>query len=250
MQSTQDVRIVGTMVVGPGEADRWLEQVLDQRKKLCDDVIICGNNTDEKTEKLVKKYGFWYYRDDREWGIYQPQIKADLLHKVAKLRPTSVLPSDADEIYDKYFTREEAEKLSQVATPGFYFAVINLWSDEQHYRHDLSFWNVRFFNFHITARYGLHFEKKRLHCGLAPPIVYKYGMSAPFILKHYGLMKPEDREKKVARYEKYDPDAKFKDRSYYEKLKDNLTVRPFDEDRMHEIIAKDAQQHGYKKEFV
>ena len=125
-----------------------------------------------------------------------------MLDRAAKLRPDWILPSDADELYDKYFTRQEAEKLAQRNVPGYYFAIINLWNDEQHYRHDLSFWNVRFFNFKIAQREGLYFERKRLHCGLAPPFIYKYGHYAPFLLKHYGLMKPEDRQKKIERYEK------------------------------------------------
>ena len=243
------MRIIGMMTIGQGEADRWLPEVLEQRKALVDDMIICGNNPDKKTEKLAKKSGFWYFTDSREWGKEQPNIKTDLLKKVAKLKPDWCLPSDADEIYDKHFTRQEAEKLAQHNVPGYYFAIINLWNNEEHYRHDLSFWNVRFFNFKIAQKEGLYFERKRLHCGLAPPFIYKYGHYAPFILKHYGLMKPEDRKKKVERYEKYDPEAKFKDRSYYEALKDEKCIRPFNEDDMHQKVALDSKKH-YNKPYV
>jgi len=234
------------MVVGKGEADRWLGAVLEQRKKLVDDMVICCNRTDRKTEKVIKKFGFWFYKDHREWGLYQPKIKQDLLEKISKLNPDWILPSDADEIYDKYFTREEAEKLARTNEIGFNFAVINLWNDEKHYRHDLSFWNVRFWNYKKAKDISLKFSNKRLHCGLAPAIVYKYAADAPFILKHYGLMKKEDREKKVERYNKYDPRAIFKSKIYYNSLRDEKMVRPFDEDKMHQRIVKDVQQHGTK----
>ena len=237
------MRVIGMMVVGAGEADRWLAQGLEQRKELVDDMILCLNNVDKKTERIAKQSGYWIYSDDREWGREQPNIKKDLLDRAAKLRPDWILPSDADELYDKYFTRQEAEKLAQRNVPGYYFAIINLWDDEQHYRHDLSFWNVRFFNFKIAQREGLYFERKRLHCGLAPPFIYKYGHYAPFLLKHYGLMKPEDRQKKIERYEKYDPKAIFKDRSYYEALKNNKSVHLFNEDNMHGKIADDSKKH-------
>ena len=208
----QKKRIIGYLVCGPGEGGRWLKQVLDQRKELVDDMIICGNNVDKKTEKIIKKFGFWFYKDNREWGLYQPDIKTTLLGKVAKLNPDWILPADADEIYDKHFTREEADKLMATDDIGFYFAIMNLWDDEQHYRHDLSFWNIRFWNFKKTKQFGLYFERKKVHCGLAPPIVYKYGSHAPFLLKHYGLMNPEHRQEKVKRYEKYDPKAIYKRR--------------------------------------
>lgn len=236
------------MIVGRGEGDRWLDQALEQRSQLVDDMIIVGNNTDKKTEKIIKKYGFWFYRDDREWGIYQPQMKTDLLAKVAKLNPDWILPSDADEIYDKYFTREEAGKLMNKPAIAYYFAIFNLWNDEEHYRHDLSFWNIRFFQFRPDL--GMGFQRKRVHCGLAPPVFYSYGWHAPFILKHYGLMKPEDRQKKVERYEKYDPRAVFKGKSYYDSLKDNKYVYLFSEEKMHDKISKEVGTYDETRKII
>lgn len=238
------------MVCGKGEGNRWLKQVLDQRKELVDDMIICGNNVDRKTEKIIKKYDFWFYKDNREWGIYQPRIKINLLNKCAKLNPDWILPSDADEVYDKHFTREEAEKLMATEDIGFYFAIINLWDDEQHYRHDLSFWNIRFWNFKKTKPFGLYFERKKVHCGLAPPIVYKYGSHAPFLLKHYGLMNPEHRKEKVKRYEKYDPKAIYKGREYYDKLKTNELVRTFNEEVMHKRVKRDVEALNEKPKKI
>lgn len=240
-------KIVGMMVVGPGEGDRWLKEVLEQRKELVDDMVICGNNTDEKTEQIIKESGYWFYRDDREWGIHQPRIKDGLLERVGKLKPDWVLPSDADEIYDSKFTRREAERLADTDAIGYYFAIINLWNDERHYRHDLSFWNIRYFKY--TPEFGLNFERKNVHCGLAPPMQYKYGWHAPFMVKHYGLMNPEDRKKKVKRYEKYDPKATFKGKDYYEALENEKQVVPFDEEVMHERIIRDIETN-FKHEHV
>lgn len=234
------------MIVGPGEGKRWLKEVLTQRAGIVDDMIVCLNNADKLTKSIVKKSGFWQYEDDREWGIYQPKMKTDLLAKVAKLKPDWVLPADADEIYDARFTRNEAERLAGVRSIGYYFAIINLWNDPEHYRHDTSFWNVRYFNFKETAKYGLFYEKKNLHCGLAPPAVYKYALHAPFMVKHYGLMLPEDRDKKIERYQKYDPNAVFIGREYYDKLKTNDLVRPFDEAVMHERIERDVASYNEK----
>ena len=242
------MKLVGMMVVGPGEADRWLEQALEQRKMLVDDMIIVGNNTDEKTEKLIKKYGWWFYRDDREWGKFQPRIKDDLLAKIAKLKPDWVLGSDADEIYDSAFTRDEAEELMSHNYAAYYFAIFNLWNDEEYYRHDLSFWNIRMFQF--LPQYGLTFTRKNVHCGLAPPFAYKYGANAPFILKHYGLMYEEDRKKKILRYEKYDPRAKFKGKEFYDKLKNEKQIAPFNEEAIHKKIAAEVSIQDQRKKLI
>jgi len=230
-------KIVGLMVVGPGEGDRWLSPVLEQRKKLVDDMVIVGNNTDKKTEKIIRGSGYWFYRDDREWGIHQPKIKTDLLARVAKLKPDWVLPSDADELYDKYFTREEAEKLTKGGAIAYNFYVVNLWNDEEHYRKHLSFLNVRFFKF-INDPYALVYANKNVHCGLAPPIFYHEAKDAPFILKHYGLMKPEDRKKKAERYDKYDPKRIFKGGDFYDEILRETTGSPFNEDELHQKVAE------------
>lgn len=235
------------MVVGAGEADKWLESVLEQRFELVDDMVVCGNNVDEKTHQLIKKFGCWFYRDDREWGMFQPQIKQDLLEKVGGLNPDWIIATDADEIFDKQFTRGVMDKMMGLEVFGYYFAIMNLWDDEHHYRHDLSFWNIRFWNYNMTKKVSLDFERKRLHCGLAPPIVYKEGVHAPFLIKHYGLMLPEDRKKKVERYKKYDPDAKFKGRMYYDSLENNESIFPFNEDEMHERVVRDVEKYGYRE---
>lgn len=232
------MKIIGLMVCGPGEADRYLKASLDEFKRLCDDAVIVGNNTDEKTEKLIKTYGYWFYRDDREWGIHQPSIKTDLLRKISGLRPDWIIALDSDELFAPEFTRQEAERLAQTKEIGWYFTIVNLYNDTEHFAHDIGiqrFWNIRFFKYiseHTT------YQNKRLHCGLAPPIYYKYGWHAPFYVEHYGLMKKEDRERKAERYKKYDPNAKMKSKDYYDDLQREVKVYPFDRSKLLKQLAE------------
>lgn len=240
------MKIVSMMVVGRGEGDRWLDLVLNQRRQLSDDIVVCGNNTDVKTEKIIKKYDCWFYRDDAEWGHNQPSIKTGLLKRVRGLKPDWIIATDADELFSQNFTREQAEILGHNTAIAYYFAIINLWQDTQHYRHDLSFWNIRYFK--NDKKYGETYEPKPVHCGLAPPVFYNYGWHAPFFIKHYGLMNKSDRERKTKRYEKYDPNAKYKSKVYYDALKDNKgLIREFDELKMIERVKNDVKEH-YKYE--
>ena len=219
------------MVCGPGEADRYLEGSLKEFKRLCDDAMIVGNNTDEKTEKMIKDYGYHFYRDDREWGIFQPAIKTDLLKKIGEeLNPDWIVAIDSDEQFAPEFTRERAEHYAtDYGEIAYQFMVVNFYNDEQHFAHDVGiqrFWNVRFYRY--MPEYGLQFQRKNLHCGLAPPIMYQYGWHVPYYLKHYGLMKPEDRMKKVERYRTYDPMNKWKPGPYYEDLQKELKMHEWD----------------------
>lgn len=224
------MNIVGFMVVGSGEADRYLERSLKEFKRLCDDALIVCNNTDPKTEALITSYGYEWYRDDRTWGEHQPSIKSDLLKRLGETKnPDWIIAIDSDETFAPEFTREEAETLTKIDEIAWYFMVVNLYNDEEHFAHDVGiqrFWNIRFYKY--LPEYGLDFLKKNLHCGLAPPIAYRYGWHAPYYLLHYGLMKPEDRAKKVARYRQFDPNAKFKSHVYYDDLGRELKMHPFD----------------------
>lgn len=205
-------------ICGPGEADRWLQPFLKQRAELVDDMIVATNNATDKEKEMIKSYGFWQYEDNREWGIYQPQIKDDLLQKVAKLKPDWILPSDTDELYGASFTRAKAEELAKTDAISYEFYIINLWNDDGHYSRAHSFHNVRYFRYRPDL--GMRFERKNVHCGWAPPVFYNYAWVAPHMVKHYGLMKPEDRVKKIQRYAKYDPEGKFKSKEWYESLKE------------------------------
>lgn len=221
------MRIIGFMVCGPNE--KYLEGTLKEFKRLCDDAVIVGNNTDPKTEKLIKQYGYWFYRDDREWGLYQPVIKSDLLQKIGKLNPDWIIPLDADERFAPEFTREKAEELANRNEIAYNFLIVNLYNDPDHFYHGVGiqrFWNVRFYKY--LPEYGLQFQNKKVHCGLAPPICYNYAWHAPYYVAHYGLMLKEDRLRKAARYDKYDPKAQFKSREYYDDLVADHTPMPFD----------------------
>ncbi len=234
------MKITGFMVCGPNE--KYLERSLKEFKRLCDDALIATNNADEITIALIEKYGYKYYEDNREWGIYQPTIKTDLLKKVAELKPDWIVAIDADEVFAPEFDRKEAERLASLGEIAYYFMVVNLYNDDKHFAHDVGiqrFWNIRFYKF--LPEYGLQFLKRSLHCGLAPPYAYKYGWHAPYYLLHYGLMLPEDRDRKAKRYARFDPKAIFKDRTYYDDLKKDLKMREFDSEGLLKQLSESKE---------
>jgi hypothetical protein len=233
--------IIGQCVVGPGEADRWLDLTLKDFQRLCDDAVIVTCNATRKEIDLIKHYGFWTYEDNREWGKYQPDIKTTLLQRILRLNPDSILVLDADETVPTL----DRVQLDSIATQkeSAYFYVVNLWNDASHYSRSLSFWNVRLYN--PKASSETQFLKKPVHCGNAPP--YFYNKSAkesyvPHILLHRGLMLPADRARKVERYNHYDPNTVHKGRQYYDALAFTGTATEYHEEdvikKLKEEIAK------------
>lgn len=221
------MRIIGIMVCGPNE--KYLDRSLLEFKRLCDDAIIATNNADDNTKQTIKKYGFQSYEDNREWGKEQPAIKTALLTRAGDLKPDWIIALDADEVFCQSFTRNEAEALTQSEEIAFNFLIVNLYNDEHHFAHSSGiqrFWNIRFYKF--LPEFGLQFQRKALHCGLAPPMAYRYGWHAPFYVLHFGLMLKEDRQRKIERYQKYDPHKIYKSGSYYDELTQDLQMRPFD----------------------
>jgi len=229
------MKIVGQMVCGPGEADRYLKESLEEFKRLCDDVIICLAGAGPKEKKLIQKYDFRSYEDNREWGKFQPYIKTDLLKKISKLGADYILVLDADETIPTIRTKGQLEELAKNREAAFFY-VANLWNNERHYCKSLSFWNIRYYA--CLPERGQQFQKKPVHCGNAPP--YFYTLPArqsyvPHILLHKGLMKPEDRQRKVLRYNIYDPNATHKGREYYDALEADFSGSEYNQE---EVLKK------------
>ena len=210
------------MIVGPGEGDRYLERVFDQL--WVDDICVCLNRADEKTKRIVGERASLVKTDDREWGKEQWRIKQDFLEYVlAHAHPDWIWCLDADEIFDPRFTREEAQRMAEGKDVAWYFWCLQLWNNENQVREDLCFPNVRFYR--VVPELGITFQATPLHCGLAPQYAYRFGSQSGLYFKHYGLMLPEDRKRKVARYDQYDPKEKYKGHSWYSALR-NEKINP------------------------
>lgn len=223
------MNIVSFTLVGSGEADRWLEPFLKQLVPLVDKIAICLNTDGSKEKALAVKYADLIVEDDREWGKYQNVIKRDFLERVRELKPDWILTMDCDEFLDKRIDRRKLEELAGSPTDiAYQFWCVQLWNDENHWRQDISFENTRFYK--LAPEYGLSFERQPLHCGLAPLYAYKYATKTNYIFRHYGLMRFEDRQKKVARYAKYDPKEQYIGKSWYQALRnEKALIKPFEE---------------------
>ena len=236
------MKIIGYGICGPGESKRYMRETLDCFKRLCDEVIILCNNAEREEIDLIREYGFKVVLDRREWGRFQWRIKQDFIERDIKQTAQvgdMLVCLDMDEVFSSELTKEW---IRSAPLDAYHVFIVDLWNDPEHYKPESSFWNVRMWKWNGETK----FKQKPVHCGLAPEWTYYYHRHAPFILKHYGLMLPEDRARKVVRYEKYDPKAEYLDRSFYNMLKQN-NAKPFNEAEMQDIVSKEVATYQQTK---
>lgn len=235
------MKVIGQLVCGPNE--QYLEETLKEFARICDDVVVATCNATDKEKALIKHYGFWQYEDNREWGKQQPNIKFDLVQKIVRLGADTILALDADETVPT-LDRKILETISKERISCMFY-VVNLWNDRGHYAKGLGFWNVRAYKASTAA--GQPFGKKPVHCGNAPQLCYTLSPKqtyVPHILLHKGLMDSTARQRKVERYNLYDPNARWKGRQYYDALSSIDEGVPYVESELINKIKEECLRAG------
>jgi len=228
------MKIIGMGIVGRGEGDRYLKQVLDKNSKICDLIVLWGDKIDEKTKSICLSYENVKLHDCRKklWIKKQWQIKEHLLNEyVAPLKPDWILPFDMDEVFDYRFNRKKAEELTKRKEIAYQFYCVQLWDSEDKRRVDQGwggFYNVRFYKF--IPEFGLQWARRiRFHCGLAPEYAYKWAAKSEYAFKHYGYLKKEDRLKKIKRYKENDPNGIYLGKWWYASISKKPVLKKFNE---------------------
>lgn len=228
-------RIVGYGICGPGEAKKYMKLTMEQFKRLCDEVVICMNNATDEEYALANKYGFTVVTDNREWGKFQNRIKQDLLEKhVSKKNPEWCVALDMDEEFDPALTKDALVALTRQGHSSYHTWVCNLWDDG--YAPSRCFWKVQIWKWNGDCE----FADKPLHPGLVPFWAGTTAAYAPYFMLHHGLKKKEDRAKRVLRYKKYDPTAKYVAKDYYDSLEVGVPVEHYDAGLVHEMVANEV----------
>lgn len=239
------MRVIGYGICGPGEAGRYMRDTLEEFRRLCDKTIILLNGTYDDMEperRLCKEYGISWVCDAREWGRQQHIIKQEFMDKKVRLvtREGDIMVGlDMDERFDRHLTKEW---LLSMPFDAYHTYVVDLWNDEEHYKPESCFWKVQIWRWNGDVSW----KQKPLHCGLAPLWAASHNRYAPFLMIHKGLMTKESRARKIARYEKYDPDQRYLGHQYYWMLKTD-TAEPFDEEALHATIADEVATYKQTK---
>lgn len=201
------MRIIAHMVVGPGEAGRYLDKVLDRAARWVDDVHIVLDPMVTAAEiRIADKYADdcvilqdpWTDHEGRfrqgAWSVMEGLMMPELGDVILLL--------DADEVI---FDPEPVRQIA-INNPGkrLGFTFHEMWSPSE-YRTD-GHWKPYVGNILIPWRPGGQFRDRRIACGREP--TYATGIPAvgtPVAsLLHYGYAREEDRNLKYERYMELD----------------------------------------------
>ena|SRR3990167_335579 len=227
--------ITGIIVCGANEASRYFEQTLRSITKLTNRLVVVLCNATGKEMEMAIKYKAKIRVDNREWGKYQAQIKSD----THKMLTGWVLALDADEVVDEQITIGLLQQYQDRGPKAYHFYLVNHWDAENKWRNDMSFWRVHYYQ--ATKEYGQKFGNGSFDPGLVPEWAASHASYMPIFVRHFGLMKKEDRERKVQRYEKYDPGQVRLPKDYYEALKANTSGEAIDLNWLREELVKQTK---------
>ena len=168
----ETVRVIGHMVVGPGEVDRYLFQVIDRAYLWADEIHVAldADAGDPEIDLVMTAVDAWQQMPLR-WRDHEGKFRqAAWESMVEAVHPTDedfILVFDADEVIQDYDMVQKAAKMYPGQRIGFTFH--EMWSPT-HYRVDRR-WRPYPAWIMFPFRHGGRFVDKALACGREPSYV-------------------------------------------------------------------------------
>ncbi len=240
------MKILGMMLV-KNEANRWLHDCLLVFRKLCDEIIVLDDCSDDNTPDICKLYDCKVFHSEKSlWSeneVIQRKKLFDLTIKHANNNDW-IICLDADELliyehiaYIKYIMNSLSNQINGIA-----FKLYDMWNND-YYRQD-EFWRAHFYHWAMAIRYdkslNYQWSNKKLHCGRFPLNSAPRTLPTMIPIKHMGWSTQEDRIKKYNRYMEVDPEGKEGILGQYKSILDkNPNLQKFykeDRKQLHESI--------------
>lgn len=199
--------IVAHMIVGPGEAKRYLPQTLKATRAWADVVHVALDlKAGEEETEIVEAYADFFNPLFRTWTEHEGKFRQAAWNEMeVQIQPSNsdhILVIDADEIIVEHERVKAAAKDFPGKRVGFLFH--EMWSATA-YRTDL-FWKPYKAWIMFPYRPDGRFRDRFLACGREPTYVPTLPMVGNPVanLLHYGYAMESDRKKKYDRYMKID----------------------------------------------
>jgi hypothetical protein len=212
--------LIVSMVVGAGESERYLPQILERTSAWCDKLFVALDNTATAREfQVADQYTKDVYWMTRNWaaheGLFRQEAWDTMTEKMQPSQQDYIFLLDADELVVDASPIRRALQIH----PGskFAFTFHEMWSKDQ-YRVD-GFWNPYMAHILIPWRPDGQITNRPIACGREPTyaqLVPSVGVSLGNIL-HYGYARPQDRIDKHARYMELDA-GEYHNKSHLESI--------------------------------
>lgn len=230
--------IVCGMIVGPGEGDRYLSQMLAKAGEWADVIVLVADHVDEKTQAIIDEahdstYRLFSYSIPAPAPSFitdESYVRNGLMMALDHvLRPDDlVVILDADEqLNDRERpVRTALERL--VAPPrgirAWSMWFLHLWDESgTHYRVDGGWAPAQQFRIY-RHRHDARIDPRPLACTAIPPSAQPRAEAALEVL-HWGYARPDDRQAKHDRYMTIDG-GRYHSRAHLESILTEPVLNP------------------------
>jgi hypothetical protein len=224
--------IVGMMLV-KNESHRYLEQSLEQMKKICSKIIILDDNSVDNTMDICSRYTeLIYLEKELSFTKNESSIRNKLLRLTLQECDNNdwIICLDADEIIDEKTIPNLYANINVANTNNINaiaFQLFDIWTngEDLKYRED-NLWNAHkrpwILCYRVTELLrSTCINDSKLHCGRFPNIATAiWDIECCVKIKHMGWAKKSDRLEKYSRYIKLDKDGKLGNLNQYRSILD------------------------------
>ena len=201
------------------------ESVLDSMNMLCKRLVICDDNSDDKTFELASRYTHDMLKtSENTWEKNEVEARQTLWNKTISEAKHGdwIVCLDADELMTNPIELKYMLKFLPPHIDGLGFRLFDMWS-MTHYRED-NYWKAHFYPWVFAVRYDASKEyrwhNKALHCGRFPANASERMLPTMIPVRHYGWALEEDRKKKYDRYMRIDGEGKHGILAQYQSILD------------------------------
>jgi len=189
------------------EADRYLEQALEDLSAYVDHIVVLDDASTDATPDICRSFSkvILHRNPEPEFAVDESRLRARLWRLAEETRPGWILAIDADEIFEDGMKDQIDTLIDQDEYDAVEFRLFDFWGGTTHCRVDGG-WNPWPKRVRMLVRYDpgkrYTWPNRRLHCGRIPlelrgPLIVH---QSALRVKHFGWARPEDVRRKYALY--------------------------------------------------
>lgn len=181
-----------------------IDECLAKLSTIADEIVVLDNGSTDGTLEAYKKYSK-IVKILQTQGFDEGRDKIMLLEAAKQRNPDWILWTDADEIFERHFTREVAEEYMRSKYHRIVFRMCNFWLSKTECRYDHEYYLYTLHPQRSMWRNipNAYFRNQKIHNGDIMGVPGKIHIS-PYRLKHYGYIDKEKIERKMKLYSEED----------------------------------------------
>lgn len=203
---------VTAMMPVRNEADRYLEQALEELSAYVDHIVVLDDASTDATPEICRAFPKVILHRNREPQLIHDEslLRARLWELAVETEPDWLLAIDADEFFEEGMKDEIGTLIDQDEYDAVEFRLFDFWGGTTHCRVDGG-WNPWPKRVRMLVRYDSErrytWPRRRLHCGRIPlelrgPLIV---FQSALRVKHFGWARPEDIRRKYPLYKGIEP---------------------------------------------